>query len=82
MSRQGIIIRSILLHIKGDDLLALGDNNLVDGSCKSQGFGPAFALFAGIGDNLHVDVILLKEPLSAYARGSTFAVVHPVDGHD
>jgi hypothetical protein len=79
MARQRVIVGSVLLHVEGDDLLAAGHVNRVRGLRQGKRLGSALSFFAGVGDSLDLDRVLLKEPLSSLARRSALAVIHPID---
>jgi hypothetical protein len=80
---QRIVVGRVVVHVDRHDLLSLGDVNGASGPGQGQRFRPALPKFAGIGAGLNRYLILLKEPLSFFARRSALAVIHPVNrlGH-
>ncbi len=79
LSQQDIIFGRVFLHVKFDDLLTPGDDDLVCRSCQSQGFPSSAAFLARITLFLDLQSVGLKEPLSSLAAGSALAMIIPID---
>ncbi len=79
VAQEGLMVRGIALHREGDDLAALADDDRGNVPRQTERVGPPELRF-GVDRFLRGDVMIRKEPLRALARGSSVAVVVPIDG--
>lgn len=78
-SRQRIVVRRILGHIKRDDVLSSTRHDSFCGSCQFEGGRTIAAVLRSIDDFADSHRGMLKELLSLSAPRSPFSVIHPVD---